>query len=42
MKTILIAGGTSGIGLETVKLLSKNNDSVINIGIEKKKYRGFT
>ena len=36
MKTFLIAGGTSGIGLETVKLLSKNNDSVIILGREKK------
>ena len=35
MKTFLIAGGTSGIGLETVKLLSKNNDSVIILGREK-------
>jgi 3-oxoacyl-[acyl-carrier protein] reductase len=36
MKTFLIAGGTSGIGLETVKLLSKNNDNVIILGREKK------
>lgn len=36
MKTFLIAGGTSGIGLETVKLLSKNNDSLIILGREKK------
>lgn len=36
MKTFLIAGGTSGIGLETVKLLSKNNDSVIILGTEKR------
>ena len=36
MKTFLIAEGTSGIGLETVKLLSKNNDSLIILGREKK------
>ena len=40
MKTYLIVGGTSGIGLETTKLLSKNNH-VIVISREKKNIDGL-
>ena len=40
MKTYLIVGGTSGIGLETTKLLSKNNH-VIVISREKKNIDGM-
>jgi len=35
MKTYLVVGGTSGIGLETTKLLSNNNQVVV-ISREKK------
>ena len=41
MKTYLIVGGTSGIGLETTKLLSKNN-RVIVISREKKNIDGLS
>ena len=40
MKTCLVIGGTSGIGLETTKLLSKNN-RVIVISREKKNIDGM-
>ena len=40
MKTYLVIGGTSGIGLETTKLLSKNN-RVIVISREKKNIDGL-
>ena len=40
MKTYLVIGGTSGIGLETTKLLSKNN-RVIVISREKKNIDGM-
>lgn len=36
MKTFLIIGGTSGIGLELTKLLSKNGDRVIVLSREKR------
>ncbi|MEP0862298.1 MAG: SDR family oxidoreductase [Ignavibacterium sp.] len=40
MSTYLIIGGTSGIGLETTKLLSKNN-RVIDLSREKKNLDGL-
>ena len=40
MKTYLIVGGTSGIGLETTKLLSKN-DRVIVLSRAKRNLDGF-
>lgn len=40
MSTYLIIGGTSGIGLETTKLLSKNN-RVIVLSREKKNLDGL-
>ncbi len=40
MKTYIVIGGTSGIGLETTKLLSKNN-RVIVISREKKNIDGM-
>ena len=36
MKTFLIVGGTSGIRLETAKLVSENNNRVIILCREKK------
>ncbi len=36
MKTFLVIGGTSGIGLELTKLLSKNGDRVIVLSREKR------
>jgi NAD(P)-dependent dehydrogenase (short-subunit alcohol dehydrogenase family) len=41
MKTFLIVGGTSGIGLETTKLLSQNN-RVIVISRDKKNIDGWS
>lgn len=41
MKSFLIVGGTSGIGLETAKLLSGNNNRVIILSREKKNLEGI-
>jgi 3-oxoacyl-[acyl-carrier protein] reductase len=41
MKTYIVAGGTSGIGLETTKVLSHNNRVVV-ISREKKNIDGLT